>query len=192
MKLIHLHLHCANPSYSPSPLTSHAPVSPAEDSGVESDSSSDSESASDLDNRAAAKYDLDSDEEDEGTVAGTTSKNAQVRSKNEEPDPAVLVPDTLEIGPEETLERVGEIFSVMDNVVVVKGQTSQAERSAPTVLDAESVLVFDDRKVLGYVCCQYPYSVEIAHLPSAGIRNIWTNSATSLPSEIYGNIPSEH
>lgn len=43
-------------------------------------------------------------------------------------------------------------MSVLDNMVIVKGLASKiADQAAESVLDSDSLLVFDDRKVLGYV-----------------------------------------
>ena len=43
-------------------------------------------------------------------------------------------------------------MSIVDNVVIVKGIASAAENmAAERALDSDSLLVFEDRKVLGYV-----------------------------------------
>jgi H/ACA ribonucleoprotein complex non-core subunit NAF1 len=43
-------------------------------------------------------------------------------------------------------------MSIVGNVVIVKGDTSaMADRAAERALDSDSLLVFEDRKVLGYV-----------------------------------------
>ena len=65
----------------------------------------------------------------------------------------VAIPDVTEVDPNETLERVGEILSVLqDKIVIVKGLASQIAGRAPErVLDIDTLLVFEDRKVLGYV-----------------------------------------
>lgn len=68
------------------------------------------------------------------------------------PDPSVIIPDIIEIDAQEPLEKVGEIMSIIENTVVVKGITSGNDnRAFMRALDSESLLVFDDRKVLGYV-----------------------------------------
>jgi len=63
-----------------------------------------------------------------------------------------MVPTISEVEPFDTLEKVGEILSIVGNIVIVKGipadhLSSLSERA----LDAESLLVFEDRKVFGYV-----------------------------------------
>jgi len=65
----------------------------------------------------------------------------------------VAIPDVMEVDPKEILERVGEILSVLqEKTVIVKGLASQVAGHAPyNVLDTETLLVFEDRKVLGYV-----------------------------------------
>lgn len=65
----------------------------------------------------------------------------------------VAIPNVTEVDPNETLERVGEVLSVLqDKIVIVKGLASQIAGRAPErVLDTDTLLVFEDRKVLGYV-----------------------------------------
>ena len=64
----------------------------------------------------------------------------------------VAVPDITEVGPEESLEKVGEVMSIVDKVVIVKGSASEiATRASERALDSDTLLVFEDRKVLGFV-----------------------------------------
>lgn len=50
------------------------------------------------------------------------------------------------------LEKVGEVLNIVDNTVIIKGVPSGAlERGFDRALDSDTLLVFDDRKVLGYV-----------------------------------------
>lgn len=57
-----------------------------------------------------------------------------------------------EIEGNEELEKVGEIMSIIDKVVIVKGNASHiANRASERALDSETLLVFEDRKVFGYV-----------------------------------------
>ena len=95
-------------------------------------------------------------EVDEDEDAGPTVASAsQVRTKNEVLHSSVPVPDITEVGIDEHLEEVGEIMSIVNGVVVVKGiQSDVADVAAERALDAGSLLVFDDRKVLGYVRAQ--------------------------------------
>ena len=63
-----------------------------------------------------------------------------------------MVPDVSEVGPHEQLERVGEVMNIIDKVVIVKGIPSDiANRGSERALDSDTLLVFEDRKVLGYV-----------------------------------------
>ena len=74
------------------------------------------------------------------------------RTKNEISEPSIVMPDITEIGDQEPLEKVGEIMSIIENIVIVKGLPSPTEnKAAERALDSDSLLVFDDRKVLGYV-----------------------------------------
>jgi len=86
------------------------------------------------------------DEDDEGSGARPATVHEVL---NED----VAVPGITEVDPKETLERVGEIHSVLqDRIVIVKGLAHQvAGRASDRVLDIETLLVFEDRKVLGYV-----------------------------------------
>lgn len=87
--------------------------------------------------------DEDGDEEEGGA--------ATVRTKNEFSEPDIMIPPILQVGPDEQLERVGEIMNIVNNVVIVKGGGSGTHRASEHALDAETLLVYDDRKVLGYV-----------------------------------------
>lgn len=89
--------------------------------------------------------DEDEDEEEGGAVAAT------VRTKNESLEPDIMIPPILQVNPDEQLERAGEIMNIVNNVVIVKGGSSGTHRASGNALDAETLLVYDDRKVLGYV-----------------------------------------
>ena len=88
------------------------------------------------------------DEDDEGGGSG-----GRPATTHEVPNEEIVIPDITEVDPEETLERVGEVLSVLqDKIVIVKGLTSQIiGHAADRALDTETLLVFEDRKVLGYV-----------------------------------------
>ena len=87
------------------------------------------------------------EDEEGGGPGGQTSTTHEVL--NEE----VTIPDITEVDSNEILERVGEVLSILqDKIVIVKGLTSQiAGHAADRALDTETLLVFEDRKVLGYV-----------------------------------------
>ncbi|KAJ7897194.1 Gar1/Naf1 RNA binding region-domain-containing protein, partial [Mycena olivaceomarginata] len=74
------------------------------------------------------------------------------QTKNEIPETDVAVPDIEEVGPDEVLERVGEVMSIIDKTVIVKGAPAELlARASDQTLDCDTLLVFEDRKVLGYI-----------------------------------------
>ena len=126
-------------------------------SSSESDSSSDSSDSEDeIDNKnirsVLDKFAAISDDEDDENGAGPSSKGSALRTKNEIQDPDVVVPDITEVDASEPLEKIGTVMNIIDNVVIVKGLPSSVENKASEkALDSDSLLVFGDRKVLGYV-----------------------------------------
>ncbi|KAJ6520137.1 Gar1/Naf1 RNA binding region-domain-containing protein [Mycena sanguinolenta] len=132
-------------------LQSIRPV-PAE-SCPESDSSSDSDSSDSDDERPskANVKDLDADDDDEsGAVAAPTATYFQ--TKNEISEVNIVVPDIEEVGPDEVLERVGEVMSIMGETVIVRGAPTDIHgRASDQALDCDTLLAFEDRKVLGYI-----------------------------------------
>lgn len=140
--------------------TMHVPMFPLLYSAYQlyspvSDSSSESESGSsvnDDDAKSISNHDLDEDDE-----SGPTGVDFQTKNEINETD--VIIPDISEVGPEEILEKVGEIMSVMVNLVIVRGEPSErANKGSEQALDSDTLLVFEDRKVMGYVrivqsCC---------------------------------------
>ena len=94
------------------------------------------------------KNDVSDDSDDE--VTGVSIPPSGVRSKNEIAESAVM-PEIQTVGEDERLEKVGEIMSVIESVVVVRGIPSDTKNASERALDSESLLVFEDRKVLGYV-----------------------------------------
>ena len=125
----------------------------AESSSDESSSDEDSDSVIDDLPRSNAKREdpgeLSDDGDDEN---GPSISTAVVKTKNEITGASSSVPDFEEVGPDEPLEKVGEVMSIVENVVIVKGDPSTvSERASERALDSDSLLVFDDRKVLGYV-----------------------------------------
>ncbi|KAJ7103223.1 NAF1-domain-containing protein [Mycena belliarum] len=125
-----------------------APIDSAPvDSTSESDSSSDSDSSeSDEEPSKVRVKALDAEDDDElGVVAPTAT---YFQTKNELVEADIVVPDIEEVGADETLERVGEIMSIVDKTVIIKG--APTDIASPT-LDCDTLLVFEDRKVLGYI-----------------------------------------
>ena len=125
------------------------------------DSSSDSDSEPDIKGKASAKpsqeQKLGDDDEEGGAGANITAE--QMRTKNEVGDDTVVIPEITEVGENEVLDKVEEIMSIIDKVVIVKGTPSQVQsRGSEKALDSDTLLVFEDRKVFGYV------SVPFVHL----------------------------
>jgi hypothetical protein len=125
----------------------------SESSSSDSPSSSDSDSegegeGEDLKKHAQSKTVDEGDEDEEGGALATT---AAFRTKNELSELDIMIPTTAQIGPDEQLERVGEIMNIVNNVVIVKGVESGSHRALDRALDTESLLVYEDRRVLGYV-----------------------------------------
>jgi hypothetical protein len=121
-------------------------------SEMASDSSSDSDSDSSMhdddDTKSVSNHGLD--EDDEPGPAPTTGTYFQ--TKNETNDTDIIIPDIVEVDPEEVLEKVGEIMSIMEKVVIVKGVPSErTNQGSERALDSDTLLVFEDRKVMGYV-----------------------------------------
>jgi H/ACA ribonucleoprotein complex non-core subunit NAF1 len=95
----------------------------------------------------------DEDDEEGGAVAAMIA----LRTKNELPEPDdIMIPPIAQVGPEEQLEKVGEIMNIVNNVVVVKGEASSTHRASAHALDSETLLVYEDRNVLGYVSGALP------------------------------------
>jgi H/ACA ribonucleoprotein complex non-core subunit NAF1 len=146
------------PEEESSNLTPVLPGSPESDSSSDSDSSdSDSESdenetadeAGDKNALNSRKPQIDVDDDEE---SGATAVASYVQTKNEIVETDIVVPSVSEIGLEEVLEKVGEVMNIIGNVVIVKGLPADSSRAASEkALDVETLLVFDDRQVLGHV-----------------------------------------
>ena len=156
-------------------LTELAGFSVRPDSSPENSDSdtSDSEDPSVIEefNPSKMREFLDSidDEDDEGGGSG-----GRLTTAHEAPDEDVMIPDIVEVDPKETLERVGEILSVLQGkIVIVKGLASQiGGNAAHRALDTETLLVFEDRKVLGYVSLPSYSFLTIAFLTSNALATL--------------------
>ncbi|KAJ7754937.1 NAF1-domain-containing protein [Mycena maculata] len=126
-------------------------ISAPTDSTSESESSdSDSSDSDDEEPSKMSVRDLDAD--DDGDSGVVTSVATYVQTRNEVVETDIVIPDIDEVGPDEILERVGEIMSIMDKIVIVKGAPRDvASRASDHALDCDTLLVFEDRKVLGYI-----------------------------------------
>ncbi|KAH9059123.1 NAF1-domain-containing protein [Lactarius vividus] len=129
-------------------------------------SSSDSDPSSDSDSDNVKKDDaskktpverrvVDEDDEDD-EEGGAVAAAVALRTKNELPEPDIMIPPIAQVEPDEQLEKVGEIMNIVNNVVVVKGEASSTHRASEHALDSETLLVYEDRKVLGYVSAALP------------------------------------
>ncbi|KAG8685252.1 hypothetical protein FRC11_010872, partial [Ceratobasidium sp. 423] len=88
----------------------------------------------------------DSDiEDDEDAPSGSIAQYSG--TKNEVLLPEVKAPEFTVVPPEDVLELIGEVMTIIDSVVVIRGYTSGVDR----VLDTDSPLVFEDRNVFGVV-----------------------------------------
>lgn len=137
--------------------------------GQESPDSSDSDSEdSDSDVpgvdyvNAQARAELEEFDDDEDGGPPVTA-GAPLKTAHEVEDTEIPVPDITEVGSDEQLEKVGEILSVMEKVVIVRGIPSLTGKAAERALDSETLLVFDDRRVLGYVSFWLFQNVCFAH-----------------------------
>jgi H/ACA ribonucleoprotein complex non-core subunit NAF1 len=128
---------------------------------VSSDDSDDESSSSNSDSESEKKgsrvtkrqkeLEVPGDEDDD-LGGGADISPEQMRTKNEVGEINVVIPDADEVGEDEVLEKVGEVMSIIDKVVIVKGIASQVQnRGSEKALDSDTLLVFEDRKVLGYV-----------------------------------------
>ncbi|KAJ7786642.1 Gar1/Naf1 RNA binding region-domain-containing protein, partial [Mycena metata] len=119
-------------------------------SGSDSDSDSDSSDSEDGEPSKLNIKELDVDDDEESGVAVPTT--TYFTTKNELVEANIAVPDIEEVGPDEVLERVGEVMSIIDKTVIVKGAPSEVfARASDQALDSDTLLVFEDRKVLGYI-----------------------------------------
>ena len=103
----------------------------------------------DDDIKSVFNHDLD---EDESCPALAPTTGVYFQTKNEINETDITIPDIAEVDPEEVLEKVGEIMSVMDTLVIIKGSPSErVNQGSERALDADTLIVFEDRKVMGYV-----------------------------------------
>ncbi|KAK0465542.1 Gar1/Naf1 RNA binding region-domain-containing protein [Desarmillaria tabescens] len=87
-------------------------------------------------------------DDDEGESGLPTESQSYFASQHEVLDSNISVPEIAEVDPEEPIEMLGEIVNIMDQAVIIRGLPSSHINH---VLDSETLLVFDDRKVLGYI-----------------------------------------
>jgi hypothetical protein len=140
--------------------------------------------------------------------AGLTS--AYFQTKHEIQEAEITVPKVDQLAADEVLEKVGEVMNIVDSLAVVRGLPSEVlNRGSDRALDSDTLLVFDDRKVLGYVRFRLSllyfayssfffsfFSILIfatrshSHKTRADLRNVWTNYTAVLSSQIQLCLPS--
>lgn len=124
------------------------------------------------------------DEDDDEESGGPTS-NAVVRTKNELANDDINIPKISEVGPDEPLAKVGEIMSVVNNVVIIRGSASANQlRANEKALDSDTLLVFDDRKVMGYVSGSIFFCLLFFFTFLPGLRDFWADISATLPGQV--------
>lgn len=121
---------------------------------------------------------------DEDEVAGPSNATTLPQTKNEVVDSIITTPELEEVGSDEELEKVGDIMSLVGNVAIVRGSPSEyVNRGSDKALDSDTLLVFEDRKVMGYVRINATYLVLLVDANpgrytrlSARLRNLSTRS----------------
>lgn len=127
------------------------PTDSTSDADSVSSSDSDSEDEMERPQTSTAKVEESPMDFDEDGLGAAVSPD-QMGTKNELLEVNIVIPEVEEVGENEELEKVGEVMSIMDKVVIVKGGSSEAHnRASERALDSDTLLVFEDRKVLGYV-----------------------------------------
>ncbi|KAG7452271.1 NAF1-domain-containing protein [Guyanagaster necrorhizus] len=109
------------------------------------DSESDDSSSSEEGEEQVQLWNENDDDEEPGL---STKSQSYFTSQHEVVDTDISVPEIAEVGAEEAIEILGEIVNIMDQAVIIEGLPSSYTNH---VLDSETLLVFDDRKVLGYI-----------------------------------------
>ncbi|KAH9041340.1 NAF1-domain-containing protein [Lactarius pseudohatsudake] len=126
--------------------------SSASDSDPSSDSDSDNVRENDASKKTPVKLRVVDEDDEDDEEGGAVAAAVALRTKNELPEPDIMIPPIAQVEPDEQLEKVGEIMNIVNNnVVVVKGEASSTHRASEHALDSETLLVYEDRKVLGYI-----------------------------------------
>ena len=160
-------------------ITCRSPAS----SGSETDSSSVSDVSESDDEPTKRKPRGGEDENDDDSP--TQGSTEYTKTQNEVIEDQVAIPEISDIEPYEPLEKVGEILSVLNNkTVIVKAVASSAQdRASERVLDSDTLLVFEDRKVMGFVSnlLQFPIPVLVLRVRfPPDLRNVWPHLSTTL------------
>ena len=131
------------------------------------------------------------DQDDDEDPVPNASSGTYFQTKHEVAETDIVIPKVDRIDPDEVLEKVGEIMNIVDRVVIIKGNPSNMlNRGSDRALDSDTLLVFDDRTVMGYVrpsilslslvlCAEF-----ISHNPRVGVRNIRSDGSTFVSGQI--------
>jgi H/ACA ribonucleoprotein complex non-core subunit NAF1 len=151
-------------------------------------SASSSESSDDDHDAKEHLLDIDDDED-----PIQMPSNSYLTTKNEIVEEDVAVPELEHVGTDEVLEKVGEIMTIVDQVVIVRGLPSEyLSRASERALDSDTLLVFDDRKVMGYVRYRLFFFRKHPLINCrADLRNIWPDSSTSVPSQVQYSLSAQ-
>lgn len=149
-------------------------------SSSDSDTSESSDAEPDEKDNDDAPQDLD----DEDPVP-TASTGNYFQTKHELVETDIVIPEIDKVGADEALELVGEVMNIVEKLVIIKGLPSEIlNRGSERALDSDTLLVFDDREVLGYVriCliifCMHSRSTQY----QVDLRNLWPDFATIVSS----------
>lgn len=121
------------------------------DSSLSSDSSdSDSDHEGEAEPKSRQKASTPDFDEDEAT--GPSNATTLPQTKNEVVDAIITIPEMEKVESDEELEKVGDVMSLVGNVAIVRGSLSKyVNRGSDRALDSDTLLVFEDRTVMGYV-----------------------------------------
>ncbi|TRM66030.1 Gar1/Naf1 RNA binding region-domain-containing protein [Schizophyllum amplum] len=135
------------------PVVAEVKPDAPDDSTSDSDSDSDSDASSDDEppTRTTVKVEANDDDdfdEDGGIVSGA---GTYLTTKNEVAETKILIPSISAVEPDEQLEKIGQIMTVLENVAIVRGIPGGPFSGVDRALDADTLLVFEDRTVFGHV-----------------------------------------
>lgn len=175
--------------FTPSPRP--APSESTDTNSDSSDSDSDSEDNIPSSNINVQPQVLDFDEDEESGPA-VTSDNP-LRTKNEVIEADITIPEIEEVDQTEVLEKVGEVMSIVGQVAIVVGSPSHiASRANERTLDSDTLLVFDDRKVFGYVRILFVFYYLLFECRELGVRNVRSYHAAYVSDQVQLELPPRH
>lgn len=168
-------------------VKSLAPSDSSSDTSSDSDSESESSESNEETVRVSNERHVLQDVDDDEDPLPVPSSSNYFATKNEVSELEISVPEVEEVGPEERLEKVGEIMNIVDRVVIVRGLPSQyLNHASERALDSDTLLILDDRRVLGYVrlpFLRFMWSF-LSHITRADLRNIWTYNAAVVSGQV--------